>query len=251
MPIADPAMNVGKAPGPGLINADKLRLFAPLSNYVALAPMLDREAGRCEINTPRRICHWLAHLYVESAGFTRLVENLNYSVEGLAATFPTRLSPADCQRLGRIDGKDASGRIINIRPADQIGIANAVYGGRFGNTQPGDGWRYRGRSWIQLSFHDNYAKATDWTGVDLINSPDLAARPDIACKIAADFWRVNGLNEIVDADPGETVVADIQASVLKNEEDDLEQGTRVVTGGRNGLDDRRRALLRASAIWRA
>ncbi len=77
----------------------------------------------------------------ESAGFTRLVESFNYSVEALKKTFGKRLTPYQCEMLGRIDDRQV---------AHQPQIANLVYGGRMGNKDAGDGWKYRGRGLIQI-----------------------------------------------------------------------------------------------------
>ncbi|MBJ2620262.1 glycoside hydrolase family 19 protein, partial [Salmonella enterica subsp. enterica serovar London] len=77
----------------------------------------------------------------ESAGFTVLKESFNYSVEALKKTFGKRLTPYQCEMLGRIDGRQV---------AHQPQIANLVYGGRMGNKDAGDGWKYRGRGLIQI-----------------------------------------------------------------------------------------------------
>ena len=58
-----------------------------------------------------------------------------------------------------------------------------------GNTQPGDGPRYKGRGFIQLTGRANYTRYSKILGVDLVNNPDLAMRPDIAARIVADWWK--------------------------------------------------------------
>ncbi|RWR28720.1 hypothetical protein D2T29_15935 [Sinirhodobacter populi] len=76
------------------------------------------------------------------------------------------------------------------------GLANLVYGGRMGNTQPGDGWRFRGRGYVQLTGRANYQKATDRLGVDLIADPDGALRQPVAARImvlgSCEGWFVPG-----------------------------------------------------------
>jgi len=92
---------------------------------------------------------------------------------------------------------------------------------RLGNTQPGDGFRYRGRGPLQITGRFNYKKFGDLLGVDLAGNPDLAATPQFAFSTAALFWKVNGLNEL----------ADVQ---------DFTAITRRINGGLNGLADRRK-----------
>ena len=127
------------------------------------------------------LAHWLGQAHVESRGFSTLVESLNYSVEGLRATFgPHRISDADCERYGRKPGQ----------PASQEAIANIVYGGdwgrrNLGNTEPGDGWRNRGSGVIQQTGRANI-EASGYTPEEL--------RTDIgkACDAAADFFVSHG-----------------------------------------------------------
>jgi predicted chitinase len=92
---------------------------------------------------------------------------------------------------------------------------------RLGNTQPGDGFRYRGRGPIQITGRANYKKYGDLLGVDLVGNPDLAATPQYAFSTAGLFWKMNGLNEL----------ADIQ---------DFITITRRINGGLNGLQDRQK-----------
>lgn len=147
------------------------------------------------INTPKRVAHFLAQLHEETGGFLRLSENLNYTPEGLIKTFGSnQISSAQANLYGRTAKQKA-----NIEA-----IANTVYGGAWGkknlgNTQVGDGWRFRGRGLIQLTGRVNYQAYKDYSGVDVITNPDLASRPDIAVDIAGWFWSVRyNLNPIAD-----------------------------------------------------
>jgi predicted chitinase len=92
---------------------------------------------------------------------------------------------------------------------------------RLGNTQPGDGFRFRGRGPIQITGRSNYKRYGDLLGVDLIGNPDLAATPQYAFSTAALFWKRNGLNELADVQDFITI-------------------TRRINGGLNGLADRQR-----------
>jgi len=74
------------------------------------------------------------------------------------------------------------------------------YEGRadLGNTQPGDGFRYRGRGLIQVTGRANYMRAAAALGIDCVNHPELLEQPVNACRSAGDFWRSRGLNELAD-----------------------------------------------------
>lgn len=217
-----------------LISVDQFARFAPRSQAAAIAPTLDAAARRFGIDTNREIRHWLATLHHESQGFTRLEENLNYSVERLMQVWPRRFPTASA----------AKPYARNPRV-----LANRVYGGRLGNTGPNDGWMYRGGGWGQNTGKDNYRAASDWCGVDLVANPDYLRTFEGAAIAAAGFWGANGFNDIVAPDVGEALHAKIEEHLWNNEDDDVLQARRAYNGGLNGLDDVRRQLLRAALIW--
>ncbi len=99
--------------------------------------------------------------------------------------------------------------------------AQSRYEGRkdLGNTQPGDGSRYRGRGPIQLTGRKNYQLLSDALGVDFVSHPELLELPVQGARAAGWFWQTNGLNDF--ADRG-----------------DFEGLTRRINGGLNGLEDR-------------
>lgn len=177
------------------------------------------------IDRPLRVAHALAQQSVETGGFAKMVESLNYSCEGLRATFSSkRISDADCQRLGRKAGQ----------AANQEGIANLVYGGAWGkqnlgNDQPGDGWKFRGRGAKQTTGRFNYGEVMKVTGIDVISNPDLLADPDAGMQAACIFWQKKNCNAFAD-------------------KDDIVGLTKAVNGGTNGLEDRKKALARAKTI---
>lgn len=180
------------------------------------APPLDTACRRFGIDTPSRQAMFLTQIAHESGGFTRLSESLNYGADKLVPTFgAARISEADALRLGRLPN----------RPADPAGIANIVYGGEWGrvnlgNTQPGDGWRFRGRGLIQLTGRDVYQRAGDALGLDLLGDPDLLLRPDHAAASAAWFWDWKDCNRF--ADTGQLTAC-----------------TRRINGGLKGIEERR------------
>ncbi len=100
---------------------------------------------------------------------------------------------------------------------------------RLGNTQPGDGYRYRGRGPIQITGRYNYRKYGQLLGIDLESIPDLAKSVQIAFSIAGLFWQNNGLNQLADA--GNFV-----------------EITRRINGGLNGLQNRQKYYDRAKSV---
>jgi putative chitinase len=167
-----------------------------------------------EITTPLRLAHFMAQTHVESMGYTRLVESLNYSAKRLTQVWP-----------GRFPSLAAAAPFANNPEA----LANKTYGGRMGNTQPGDGWRYIGRSIKQITGRENYAKCAVRTGLDLLNHPELAADPEHSVHIACDYWGSRCINPLADAD-------------------DIVAVTKAINGGLNGLPDRKAQLARAKAL---
>ena len=179
---------------------------------VQYAPLLAIAAHRYHIDTtPRRVAAWLATLAHESARFARLVESLNYSAEGLAATWPARYADMTGQ-------PNALAQSIARKPAT---IASLTYANRMGNgpSATGDGWIYRGRGLIQITGRDNYDRSGDALGLDLILNPERLEDPYYAALSAAEWWHRHGCNAL--ADTG-----------------DLAAVTRKVNGGLTGLDDR-------------
>ena len=177
-----------------------------------IAQHLQAAATKFEINTNRRVAHFLAQLAHES-GFCPVEENLNYSAEGLFKIWPKRFTPQLAVECAR-------------RPER---IADIVYQGRLGNTEPGDGFKYRGRGFIQITGRDNYKKYSGLIGHDILNNPELSLRYEVSALIAAAFWKENRCNQL--ADEGE--IAMVKAITLK------------VNGGLHGLAERGQYFLKA------
>jgi putative chitinase len=202
--------------------------IAPGAKADVVAALLQQEPvlnGKYAINTALRMAHFLAQTGHESAGFTAIVENLNYRVQALTATFGSRITPDQAARYGR---NDATGQ-----KANQTEIANIVYGGpwgakNLGNTQPGDGSKFLGRGLIQVTGRSNYTAAAAVIGKSLDDTVTYFATPDGAVESAAWFWTAHKLNDLAD-------------------DDNIQQITRVINGGTAGLDDRQAYLARARA----
>lgn len=179
---------------------------------------------------PKRASMFLGQIAVESGGFESVVESLNYSAtSSMMARFVKwgRISREDANKFGRTDKQRAN----------QSALANILYGGEFGrkqlgNTEPGDGWKFRGRGLKQLTGRDNYRRfSLAWLGDErLLEMPDLVGHPDGAVASAIWFWNSKKLN--AEADRG-TV-----ASV-----------TKVVNGGDVGLEAREAWTAKFRAKW--
>lgn len=179
----------------------------PYSKWV---PILERFMSQYNINTKERIAMFLAQASHESGGFSRLVENLNYSAEGLAKVWPNRYAEK---------GKP-NALALSIARKPEL-IANHTYANRMGNSTPqsGDGWKYRGRGIFQLTGKSNYDAFFKDTGVAA--TPDDLTTPTYAVLSACWFWNNNRLNAIADTK-------------------DVERCTRVINGGLVGLDHRKK-----------
>lgn len=190
----------------------------PLRIAEIWAPTLTAAMVRYGISGPNETASFLAQLAHESGHLTRMVENLNYSAQGLAATWPARYRD-------RTTGKpNALAWNLHRRPE---AIANNCYANRMGNGNEasGDGWRYRGRGPIQITGKNNYRACGQSIGVDLLANPDLLVDPKYGALSAGWFWQVNGLDK---HDDDFCVLAE----------------TKIINGGTNGLADRQRIFDR-------
>lgn len=198
-----------------MITVKQLAQLAPACDADVWAPELTTAAETYSINTTRRLSHWLGQLFIESAGFTRFEENLNYSAERLHAVWPGRFPTV------------TSGAPFAHNPQ---ALANKVYGGRLGNVAPDDGWAYRGRGPIQITGRDNYQRYGLLIGADLRGNPEMLLDPRVSSAVAGAYWSVHGLNELADSD-------------------NIEAITRAINGGLTGLPERTAAVARAKHIF--
>lgn len=116
---------------------------------------------------------FLGQVLHESAGLTRLVENLDYSAERLTVVWP-----------GRFPTRDAA---LPFAHNPRL-LANQVYARRLGNNGPDDGWTYRGRGIVMITGRDNYRIAGGLMGQDLESLPDLLEQPHFALEACIDWW---------------------------------------------------------------
>jgi putative chitinase len=160
-----------------------------------------------KIDTPIKLAHFLAQCGHESGGFKVVNENLNYGAKGLLGIFKKYFPTEDKAKL------------YERKPEK---IANLVYGGRMGNgpEASGDGFKFRGRGYIQLTGKDNYTAFGKAIGEDIVANPDLVATK-YPLLSAAWFFSKNCLGKCTDAsDAAVTAV------------------TKCVNGGTIGLPDR-------------
>lgn len=212
-----------------MLTAETLKRFAPKARpeYLSiLGEKGDAVLSRYGINAnSRRFCHFMAQVGHECGGFTISEENLNYSAKRMVEIFgPGRHS-------ARITMSEAQSLVGN-----KEAFAERVYGlgnprkKDLGNTQPGDGYRYRGRGFLQITGRSAYHEASKRTGVDFENNPDLAGQPEYALMTAADFWNSRKLNTHADGN-------------------NIERITKGINGGHNGLPDRKARFAKATQIW--
>lgn len=210
-----------------MITAAAIAKIAPAAAPYAVELVKQMTEAGIQAN-PKRASMFLGQAHVESGGFTKVVESLNYKASSLKALFGRhRISLADCDRFGRT--KD--------HPANQSAIANLIYGGEFGrkqlgNTEAGDGWKFRGRGLKQLTGRDNYRRfSRAWLGDEsLLVTPDRVADADGAVASAIWFWATKQLNAEADRGTVETV-------------------TKIVNGGDNGLSERIRWTAAYRSAW--
>ena len=162
-----------------------------------------------QINTSIRLSHFLGHCAHESGNFKFKSENLNYSTKGLIATFPKYFKQSG---------------LAEAYARNPERIASRVYADRMGNGAEGtaDGWKFRGRGYIQLTGKSNYVAFDKFVNENIILEPELVAKK-YPLLSAAWFFHRNKLNIISDKGLNEKVILEL---------------TKRINGGTNGLQDR-------------
>ena len=205
--VSKPALITEPAPvaSVGGLKLERLKGHIP----DAVIAQIPDTAAKFSINTPLRLAHFLAQCGHESGGFRATQENLNYSAKGLNGIFK-KYFPTE-----------AAAKSYERQP---IKIASKVYGGRMGNgpesTQ--EGYKFRGRGYIQLTGKENYTSFGKAINEDICSNPDKVAS-NYALLSAAWFFSKNGLHKMADEGSSDTVVTKI---------------TKRVNGGTIGLADR-------------
>lgn len=182
------------------------KLFLKLPHSVTNE--LDDVIEQFHITNVYRLAHFLAQCAHESNNFKAVIENLNYSEEALLRVFPRYFSKDTAKSCAR-------------KP-EMIG--NIVYSNRMGNgdRNSGEGWKYRGRGYIQITGKNNYRSFGEYIGKDVLNKPDLVAYT-YPLASAAWYFEKNNLWSICDNGMDEATIKDL---------------TKRINGGFNGLQDR-------------
>jgi putative chitinase len=166
------------------------------------------DAAAAGITSPKELANFMAQVTHESNGLNRLEESFRYTrdISQIPVQSAWREGPQvlDAARKEALQGKPEH-------------LAELMYGGRNGNDEPGDGWKYHGRGYIQLTGKDNYRAAGEALDLDLVKNPELAADPKNAAKIATWYW---------------------ENRVPENAREDVKAATKAINGKYNGLEDR-------------
>jgi putative chitinase len=188
-----------------------------------LADDLNHALEQYSINTPRRVAAFLAQVDIESGGLRAREENLNYSAKRLMEVFPRHFRDVDVNQYDRHPPK----------------IANRVYRNRMGNgpEESGDGWRYRGRGFIQLTGKNNYTAFGKSMGMTPEEASEYMSTAEGAFMSAGWFWETNKLNTVADRGNIDEVSRIINA------------GPGGAMSSVHGLDKRRESYKRALEIF--
>lgn len=183
-------------------------------NGPSYLPWLNLAMAEAGITTALRRAAFLPQLAHETGQLATVSENLNYSADGLANTWPTRFAKKDpatgkyllTTGISQMGQKTVAGRkvpnelALNLHRRPEA-IANVVYANRMGNgdEKSGDGWRFRGAGCIQLTGKDNQRACAEHFGINLDHMGDWLRTPEGACRSAAWFWTRANCNKFADA----------------------------------------------------
>lgn len=208
-PAVGGSISTGIVPATAPVTAPNLNLAGLVGKIPdAVLAQIPATAAEFGINTNLRLAHFLAQCALESTGFTATVENLSYSA----------------QRIPQVFGK----YFRNIDPAPYARnaqkLGSRVYANRMGNGDEasGDGFRFRGRGYIQLTGKNNYTRFSQFVGEDCVANPDLVATK-YPLASAAFFFKSNNIWAICDQGADDATVKKV---------------TKAVNGGTHGLAER-------------
>jgi putative chitinase len=170
-------------------------------------------ASKNGITSPNELANFMAQVGHESGDMNRLQESFRYSSDEAFKNMEKGVTSV--LREGRDAAQSAREEALKGHPEN---LGELMYGGRMGNTSPGEGYKYHGRGFIQLTGKDEYKEAGAYSGLDLVANPDLAANRENAAQIAVSYWK----KHVHEAAP-----------------EDVVKATRIINGPKMlGLDDR-------------
>ena len=194
---AGASVATGTAPAPMSVSGLNLAALAGKLPQ-AVIDQIPEAAAKFGITTNLRLAHFLAQCALESTNFTATVENMNYSAQRLLQVFPKYFRNVDVNAYARNAQK----------------IGSRVYANRMGNGDEasGDGFRYRGRGYIQLTGKNNYQSFTNHIGEDCVANPDLVATK-YPLASAGFFFNSNSIWALCDQGAGDGIVRKVSARV--------------------------------------
>jgi putative chitinase len=201
-----------------MVNSDQLK---QMHIDPSLADAFNETFERFGILTPVQQASWIGQCGHECGNFKIMEENLNYRAATLLKLFPK--TP---KRAWGFTPEEAAA--YEKQPKR---IANRIYSNRMGNRDEasGDGWRFRGSGFLQLTGHSNFYHAGKALGVDFVMEPELVRAPKFAAQTAGWFWQTHKLNQYADSRDFVTM-------------------TKRINGGTIGLDDRIKHINQALAV---
>ncbi|KGJ87929.1 glycoside hydrolase family 19 protein [Colwellia psychrerythraea] len=203
-----------------VLSKEQLQAIMPaakVENIEFYLTALNNQLSDYQIISNMQVAHFIAQIAHESGSFKYRRENLNYSAKALRAVFG-KYFPSD--------------EMAEKHARNPESIANIVYANRMGNgdSDSGDGWRYRGRGLIQLTGRNNYTRCGSDIGLNIEAEPELLAKDaETAVAAACWYWQSNKLNGPAD-------------------QDDIRLVTRKINGGYHGLEERIAFLNRAKEV---
>lgn len=209
-------------------HSDLRRLFpnassALLQDLAHKAPLALGRAG--VLDNSQRLAHFLAQASVETGGLLRVVESLRYSAKRIVEVFGPGVHSA---KIGAAEAQRLAG--------DEIALGERVYGlgnpkkaAELGNVEPGDGFAFRGRGYLQMTGRANYARYGAMIGAPLESEPGRASDFATALEVAAAYWAARNVNAACDSG-------------------DVARVTKLINGGRQGLRERQSEFTRLAPL---
>lgn len=221
-----------------MINSKQLIQILPNSKAVAaeFAELFNELCPKYGIDNSTRLAAFVSQVGHESGHLTRLIENLNYSAQGLANTWPNRYSTGRKIIVGgkKVNEPNSLALSLHRRPE---AIANNCYSSRLGNGNEasGDGWKYRGRGLMQITGKSNYIMCSTYACFDLVKNPELLEQKRNAVETALCYWKHYDLNRFADMADDKTLT-------------NIDKLTKAINGGQHGLAERKELYLVAKRV---